>query len=735
VTKTAGNNFIFYNCTSMLRKSTLIAFLIALSLLPAFAEDGYELWLRYTPLENQKTVKQYRQFFRSIYCPGNSETETLAVRELQLGLGKMLSISPQVSPSITDGTILLILADNAVLPLDIKTKAGKLVNEGFVITSALINKKKCTIITGHSNLSLLYGAFELLRLLKMETEVNNLFYETSPSIKNRILNHWDNLDRTVERGYAGFSLWDWHRLPHYIDQRYHDYARANASLGINGTVLTNVNANALILTDGYLRKVKALADVFRPYGIKVYLTARFSAPVEIGGLRTADPLDPEVRSWWKEKTASIYRLIPDFGGFLVKANSEGQPGPQNYGRSHADGANMLAEAVLPYNGIVMWRAFVYSDETPVDRVMQAYNEFMPLDGKFASNVLVQVKNGPLDFQPREPFHPLFGAMKKTPLMMEFQLTQEYLGFATHLVYLGTLFEETLDSDTYARGKGSDVRKTIDGTLYQHNLSAIAGVANIGTERNWCGHPFAQSNWFAFGRMAWNPSLDAAAIAKEWIRLTFDFNAESSDKILSMMLSSRENTVNYMTPLGLHHIMGWNHHYGPAPWISNKPRADWTSVYYHRADTLGVGFDRTEKGSGALLQYSPEVQRMFSDVANCPLEYLLWFQRIQWDQRLSTGRTLWDELCFRYYTAADNVKAYQAIWRSVGRQVDRERFDAVNMLLEIQYREACWWRDACVLYFQSFSGLPIPKDYPQPQHPLSHYKALEFPYAPGIRPEW
>ncbi|HMD81935.1 MAG TPA: alpha-glucuronidase, partial [Anaerolineales bacterium] len=371
-----------------------------------------------------------------------------------------------------------------------------------------VKNKQCTIIAGNNDVGVLYGTFHLIRLLQTNEHITSLAIQSAPRIKYRILNHWDNLDRTVERGYAGFSLWDWHKLPDYIDPRYYDYARANASIGINGSVVTNVNANAQALTPLYLAKVAALADIFRPYGIRIYLTARFSAPVEIGGLKTADPLDAEVQEWWKKKIEEIYTYVPDFGGFVVKANSEGQPGPQNYQRSHADGANMLAQALAPYRGIVMWRAFVYDNNVPEDRAKQAYNEFKPLDGKFLTNVLVQVKNGPVDFQPREPFHPLFGAMPSTPLMMEFQITQEYLGYATHLVYLATLFKECLDSDTYSKGKGSFVSKVIDGSLENHKISGMAGVANIGNDRNWCGHPIAQSNWYSFARLAWDPDLSA-----------------------------------------------------------------------------------------------------------------------------------------------------------------------------------------------------------------------------------
>ena len=477
--------------------------------------------------------------------------------------------------------------------------------------------KRATVIAANTDIGVLYGVFRLLQLLQTGQPIDAVSLVEAPRIRHRLLNHWDNLNRTVERGYAGFSLWDWHKLPDYRSPRYTDYARANASIGINGTVLTNVNANATSLTAEYLGKAAALADVFRPYGIRVYLTARFSAPIEIGGLATADPLDPAVAAWWKRKADEIYGFIPDFGGFLVKANSEGQPGPQDYGRTHADGANVLADAVGPHGGIVMWRAFVYSNEVPDDRAKQAYNEFQPLDGKFRPNVLVQVKNGPIDFQPREPFHPLFGAMPKTPLMMEFQITQEYLGFATHLVYLAPLFEETLRADTWAKGEGSTVARVIDGSLHGHERTGIAGVANIGTDRNWCGSVFACANWYAFGRLAWDHELTSGAIADEWIRRTFGNDPALVAPVKEMMLGSREAAVDYMTPLGLHHQMAEGHHYGPGPWVSQARRADWTSVYYHRADANGIGFDRTAAGSNAVGQYFPPVAEVFGSRDKVP----------------------------------------------------------------------------------------------------------------------
>jgi alpha-glucuronidase len=474
------------------------------------ADDGYRLWLKYDRISNPQQLNKYRQSIKGWMITEASPTIAVAEKELQSGLKGLLDQPVPEVQSIKDGIIILGRYQNSPVLAKIKL-ADKLKGaEGFVILNAELDDKKVIVITAHQDIGVLYGVFHFLRLLQTHQDIENLDIESSPKIQLRLLNHWDNLNRTIERGYAGFSLWDWHKLPDYIHSYYHDYARANASISINGTVLNNVNANPLIMTPLYLEKVAALAKVFRPYGIKVYLSAKFSAPIEIGGLTTADPLDNQVQEWWKSKAREIYALIPDFGGFLVKANSEGQPGPQGYGRSHADGANMLADAVKPFGGVVMWRAFVYDADVKDDRAKQAYNEFKPLDGKFRDNVLIQVKNGPIDFQPREPFHPLFGGMPETPLMMEFQITQEYLGFSTHLVYLATLFKECLDSDTYARGEGSTVAKVIDGSLDHHSLSGIAGVANTGTDRNWTGHLFGQANWYAFGLVClWPLSLGSS----------------------------------------------------------------------------------------------------------------------------------------------------------------------------------------------------------------------------------
>jgi alpha-glucuronidase len=619
----------------------------------------------------------------------------------------------------------------AIVALGIGADLGRVGEEGFVIRSTAVAGKRATVIAANTDLGVLYGVFRFLQLLQTGHPVDALSLVEAPRIRHRVLNHWDNLNRTVERGYAGFSLWDWHKLPDYRSPRYTDYARANASVGINGTVLTNVNANATSLTAEYLAKAAALADVFRPYGIRVYLTARFSAPVEIGGLPTADPLDPAVAAWWKRKADEIYGFIPDFGGFLVKANSEGQPGPQDYARTHADGANVLADALAPHGGIVMWRAFVYASEVPDDRAKQAYNEFQPLDGSFRPNVLVQVKNGPIDFQPREPFHPLFGAMPKTPLMMELQITQEYLGFATHLVFLGPLFEEALRADTHAKGEGSTVAKVVDGSLHGYARTGVAGVANVGTDRNWCGSVFACANWYAFGRMAWDHAIGSDAVADEWIRRTFGNDPALVPPVREMMLGSREAAVDYMTPLGLHHQMAEGHHYGPGPWVSGGRRADWTSVYYHRADGAGIGFDRTASGSNAVSQYAPPVAEAFGSLDKVPERYLLWFHHASWGRRMASGLSLWEELVRHYYAGVESVRRMQATWRTVEGRVDAERYDEVRAFLSIQEQEARWWRDACVLYFQTFSGRPIPDGYERPARDLEYYRAVTKRYVPGI----
>jgi alpha-glucuronidase len=714
-------------------KKIKLLFIILLTVQVLFAEDGYRLWLRYDKIDDPVILQQYRNALTGIYAEGASATAGIIKNELSNGLSGLLAKKIPFVSAVTDKCIVAgkagSLLFSAQFTNDELTKIG---TEGFLILSKKINNKNVTLITANTDVGVLYGVFHFLRLLQTRKSIQQLSIMKVPKIKIRMLNHWDNLNRTVERGYAGFSIWNWHTLPDYIDQRYIDYARANASVGINGTVLTNVNANATILTGPWLEKVKALADVFRPYGIKVYLTARFSAPIEIGKLKSADPLNDSVQNWWREKAKEIYSIIPDFGGFLVKANSEGQPGPQDYKRNHADGANMLADAVAPFNGIVMWRAFVYNPESD-DRFKQAYEEFQPLDGKFRKNVMVQVKNGPIDFQPREPYSPLFGAMPQTPLMMEFQLTQEYLGQGTHLVYETPMFKEVLQADTYAKGRGSSVEKVIDGSLYNHELSGIAGVSNIGNDINWCGHPFAQANWYALGRLSWDYDLSPEQIADEWVKQTFTNNKTAVSVIKNIMLGSHEALVNYMTPVGLTHIMYNGHHYGPMPWGNTLNRPDWNPVYYHRADSFGIGFDRTAKGTNALTQYPVEVRKQFDDVNKCPDEYLLWFHHVSWDHKMKSGRTLWNELCYRYNTGVDAVKSFQKKWNSLEKFIDKERFSQVKQLLNIQLKDAIWWRNACLLYFQTFSKKTIPAEYEQPDKTLEYYKSIRILYAPGNNP--
>lgn len=661
------------------------------------AENGSRLWL---PAEKGKHLQ--------IAGDEGGATLQLAVRELQdYWKGQPVVLGTSES--------------KAIRKLGWQKELRSLGAEGFIIREI----KNRIVIAANSEIGVLYGAYELLRMQQAGMEQSSLNRRETPAYRVRILNHWDNLDRTVERGYAGYSLWKWDELPDRISPRYREYARANASIGINGCVLNNVNASPLILKQDYLLKVKALADIFRPYGIRVYLSVNFSSPVALDSLPNADPVNPEVKNWWKTKAKEIYRLIPDFGGFLVKANSEGLPGPQDYGRTHAQGANMLADALKPYGGIVMWRAFVYQPGD-TDRAAQAYREFMPLDGLFRENVLVQVKNGPVDFQPREPFSPLFGAMRHTPVMPEFQITQEYLGFSNHLVYLAPLFKECLDSDTYAHGVGSTVAEVTDGTLYPHRWTGIAGVANIGEDANWCGHPFAQANWYAFGRLAWNPQLSAGEIAEEWLKMTFTTDSSFVLPVQKMMLDSREAAVNYMMPMGLHHLFAWGHHYGPEPWCDAEgARPDWLPSYYHRADSIGLGFDRSHCGSNAVAQYFSPLQEQYDNLTTCPENLILWFHHVSWGYQMKNGQTLWDNLCRHYQTGVEKVREFQKIWDKLDPQVDSERFQQVQAKLKIQTRDAIWWRDACLLYFQGFSRQPIPYDLERPLYDLQELKKIRL----------
>jgi alpha-glucuronidase len=700
----------------------LIAALAAvLASAPARAEDGYRLWLRYDRLPAARAAAL--PFAGRIVVEESDATIAIARDELTRALGGMAGEDPLRSASATES--LLIGTPRSPRIAALRLPLSGLGDEGFLLRTVRVGGRPVTVIAANRPVGVLYGAFALLRRVQTGATVDTMDIADRPRVGLRMLNHWDNLDRHVERGYAGQSIWDWWRLPGAVDPRYADYARANASIGINGTVLNNVNAKADMLTAPWIAKAKAIADVLRPYGIRVFLSARWSAPVELGATRTADPLDPAVAAWWRAKADEIYRAIPDFGGLLVKANSEGQPGPQDYRRTHADGANMLAAALKPHGGVVLWRAFVYQQENPEDRARQAYSDFRPLDGRFADNVIVQVKNGPIDFQPREPFHPLFGAMPRTPLAMEFQITKEYLGFSTHLAYLAPLYEEVLDAET---GTGATVAQVVEGR--GHRLSAMAGVANIGSDRNWSGSVFDQANWYAFGRLAWNPGLPSAAIAREWAAMTFTPDAAVVEPVVAMMMGSREAVVDYMTPLGLTHLMATGHHYGPGPWVSDLARPEWNPAYYHRADARGIGFDRTASGSNAVAQYAPAVRRGFADRRRTPEELLLWFHRVGWDERLRSGRTLWEELTTRYDRGVARVAEMRRTWATVAPRIDAERAAHVGQYLAIQEAEAQWWRDASLAYWQSVAGHPLPAGVAPPPQPLSYYKSLSFPFAPG-----
>ena len=659
------------------------------------AQKGHELWLR---VKSSVPVN---------VITGKTMSPTLAIAKQELADGWQGKSGATVTLTIK------------------KDKALK--TDGFRLTAAGVE--------ANTDFGLLYGVYELLRRQQTGQPIKEEIF--NPSYDVRTLNHWDNLNGSIERGYAGNSIF-WRKDSAFVvtekdKQLWKEYARANASIGINGAVLNNVNASPTMMSADVLNRTKAIAEVLRPYGVKAYLSVNFSSPKVIGGVATSDPLDPAVAKWWKDKAKEIYTLIPDFGGFLVKANSEGQPGPQDFGRTHADGANMLADAVKPYGGIIMWRAFVYSPNDK-DRAKQAYNEFVPLDGQFRDNVIIQIKNGPIDFQPREPFSPLFGALKKTSEMVEFQITQEYLGHSIHLVYLSPMWEECLQSDTYQQGIGSTVAKVTDGSVYNQKYTAIAGVSNVGLDTNWTGHDFAQSNWYAFGRLAWNNNLSSEQIADEWIKQTFypassDINnsglysVDWRDNFLipvkQMMMDSREAAVDYMTPLGLHHIMSANEHYGPGPWWAPaRTRPDWTPPYYHQAAANGIGFDRTKKGSDAVEQYKEPLASLFNDPQKCPDAFLLWFHHLPWDFKMKSGRTLWDEMAYKYEKGVNEVREFQKTWDRVEKYVDTARFASVQRKLRSQVTNAVLWKDACLLYFQTFSKMPIPYDIERPVQNLN-----------------
>jgi alpha-glucuronidase len=644
---------------------------------------------------------------RQIVVEGNSSTARIIGRELSSAIAAMVGAGPAVRQGVEDGALVIGTPGNshAVRALGWQAELARAGPEGYIVRAATVGNHPVIAIASEGEIGALYGAFHFLRLLQSGRSIERLDITERPKVQLRLLNHWDNLDGTIERGYAGRSLWQWSELPGQLSPRYADYARANASVGINGSVVNSVNADVRALSPEYLVKVAALADVFRPYGVRMYLSANVAAPLRLGGLSTADPLDKAVADWWKAKAAEIYRVIPDFGGFLVKANSEGQPGPKDYGRSHAEGANVLADAVGPHGGNVIWRAFVYDEDVDADRAKRAYIEFTKLDGQFRQNVLLQVKNGPIDFQPREPFHPLFGAMKQTPVAAEIQATQEYLGQGRHLVYLGTMWEEFLAADTRANGAGSTVAKAIEGGIHPYHVTGFVSVVNPGLDANWCGHHFSQSNWYASGRLAWNPALSAEAIADEWTRMTFGNDPGTVEAIRGMMMTSRETFVSYTMPLGLHHLIGGNH-YAPMPQNANAQRSDWTATYYHQAAADGIGFDRTMNGNRAVGQYFPPVRDMFDSLATCPEAYLLWFHRCGWDYGMKSGKTLWTALCDKYFEGVRQAQRMQATWQSLSDRIDPQRHREVAERLALQVADATKWRDEILQYFQSFSKRPI-----------------------------
>ena len=642
----------------------------------------------------------------------------------QLWLGKQYANSCQVISQLPDDATAKIAKqelENNWRGKNVELKIDKALNlgEGYNIYARPAqqgdNIQYEATITASNPIGLLYGAYELIRLQNTDAyntgsgnqqNFSKAIDETEkPQVGLRILNHWDNLDGSIERGYAGKSIFKWEEIKlgkngkgGSISKSLHDrlitYARANASLGINGSVLNNVNASPKMMTAEYINKVKIIANILRPYGIRVYLSINFASPMALGYTKTADPLDKKVQQWWKKKAKEIYATIPDFGGFLVKANSEGQPGPGDYHRTHADGANMLADAVKPYGGIIMWRSFVYgANHKGEDRVKQAVSEFKGMDGKFRDNVILQSKNGPLDFQPREPYAPIFDNIKQTPQIAELQITQEYLGQSKHLTYLAPMWKEFF------------------GFVNPDKLVGISGVANIGDDANWCGHPFSQANWYAFGRLAWNPSLTAEEIAHEWLVQTYENQDERFTKpVEMMMMTSREACVNYMMPLGLHHIFKFDHHYGPEPdgFIASYP-LEWCPVYYHKADAQGVGFDRSSKGTDAVGQYPEPYRSQYDNIETCPEEYLLWFHHVAWDYKMKSGSTLWQELCMKYNMGVAMVEVYRDYWHTSAKQYMKgheQEWQHTDSLLNVQLENAKEWRNTCLKYFQTFSKMKI-----------------------------
>jgi alpha-glucuronidase len=691
------------------------------------AEDGSRLWLRYDPLPTEQAARVNESILH-IHADLTRPSLAAGVEELQKAIFGFTGRNVLHNTRLQNRSVVMVVGGTRLASrLGLDAELQNMHRDGFLIRPMVRNRQSYLVIASPTQVGVLYGVFHLIRSIQIDEFSAQLTVKSEPKFDVRILNHWDNLNSTVERGYAGRSLWLWDELPGTLSPRYKEYARANASIGINAMTPNNVNADPLILSRDYLYKVLALANVFRPYGVRMYLSINFASPMVLDGLPTADPLVPEVRQWWIDKVNEIYKLIPDFGGFLVKANSEGQPGPLDFGRTHVDGANMIAKALKPHGGIVMWRAFVYEPDG-IDRAKEAYLEFVPYDGQYHPNVTIQAKSGPVDFQPREPFSPIFNGLRKTAVTVEVQITQEYTGWSDHLVYLGLQNTEMLKSETYAFGPGSTVARMTDGTLIPGRISAFAGVANIGRDANWTGHHFAQSNWYAFGRQAWDHELCPEKIADEWIRMTFTSDPAFREPVREMMMSSLETVIDYMMPLGLHHLFAWTHHYGPEPWCYVPgARPDWLPRYYHQVSEKGIGFNRTRAGSAAVDQYEQPLADRFNDIETTPEIFLLWFHHVPWDHKMKSGKTLWDEMAHIYQRGVDSVRSFQKTWDRMEPFVDAERFHHIQSRLRTQIRSAVWWRDAVLLYFQTYSRMPIPHHLERPINDLEYYKQIKLPY--------
>jgi alpha-glucuronidase len=695
----------------------LVLVLNFVTVTPAAAEDGYDLWLRYRPIGEPDLLEAYRGQIRGLHFPGDSPTLDAARRELEQGLTGLLDC-PLPEMGASAGGVLLVgtpASNPAIEGLALEKALEPLGREGFLIRTVSIDGNPAAVIAANDDIGVLYGTFRFLQLIQMHRPMSAVDLAETPKLRYRVLNHWDYLNGVVSRGYAGRSLWKWDELPEEVSPRYTDYARACASVGINASILNGVNSGAEMLRESYLRKTAAIAGAFRPYGVRVGICARFDAPIEVGNLDTADPRDARVQQWWQDKADEIYELIPDFAGFLVKADSEGAPGPHDYGVTHADGANVMADALAPHGGIVMWRAFGVFDSnvkgypgdaaTGLGLAARPTDLFTRIDGDFHDNVFVQAKLGPRDFQPREAPHPLLGGMEETPVMMEVQITQEYYGHSIHLVYVPPQWKEVLEFDTHARGEGSTVARVLEGTVFGNaDMTGMAGVANAGDVRNWTGHLFGQANWYAFGKLAWDPDLSCAQIAEEWIRLTFSSDPEVLSTIKAMMLGSREAAVEYMTPLGLFQLNDnrttekQRSHYAPAP----ERRTG-----QHNADESGIGGSWITEG--VLDQYHPGVRRVLADRDTCPEKYLLFFHHVSWDRMLSTGRTVWEELCHRYVRGVEYVKKMRRQWQSLKSVIDEERWKHVDRKLEVQIIDAETWRNECLIYFSALSGRPVPPE--------------------------